>query len=678
MIRRIFACLFITVSIVFSSQLTWGEPSTTVWSSGDPANRVDLVVLGDGYTESELEKYASEADHLIGLFFDQEPFREYKNYFNVHRVDVVSNESGADHPERNIYVDTALDGTFNYGGIVRCVYANVSKVDAVVANSLEPNQRDFILVIVNDPEYGGCAGAISVISTHPTNIETALHEMGHSFGGLADEYEGGGLACDNTVEPYEPNVTMETSRERIKWNVGGGPLTGWIEFHTPVPTEDTVPGTPGLYEGAKYCSDGLYRPTYQSKMRNSGQPFEQINEEQLVKRIYNWVSPIDSSAPIGTDLAIPEGGSRSFEVQATEPQTRSLQTTWYVDGQYQIAGLEFVFEDTGLSAGSHVVEAVIEDNTPKVRHDPAQVLTDRRTWDVEITSSVNTLVTFEAAPSTYRFSENTTNCPAGSVGRFLFDATLVNSSNKSLEHLSISVAEISRHNSLLIGSDLFGRGDWFEAPRKDDYMEGRLDPGEFIDIPFTVCLSSRKPFRLSVNTFGVRLRPYLIEDVSFRWIDATSGATHRLTDDDSVSIPIGFDFEFYGRSHSDITISSNGYLTFGPDGLAHENSDLPDANPPNDLIAPFWDDLNPEFGGGVYSLLEGTAPNRRLTIAWIDVAHYPNTGKASFEVTLYEANGEIVFQYLDVKFGGGFQFWCKCYGWGGRFSGKAFYEGFVQ
>ena len=135
------------------------------------------------------------------------------------------------------------------------------------------------------------------------------------------------------------------------------------------------------------------------------------------------------------------------------------------------------------------------------------------------------------------------------------------------------------------------------------------------------------------------------------WIDATPGAEYNLMDDGSVAVPIGFDFEFFGVSRSLVTISANGYLTFTVDGGSSANTDLPDSAAPNDLIAPFWDDLNPELGGVVHVLAEGIAPLRRTTIAWSGVRHASGAGDVSFQVTLYESGGDIVFRYLDTMTG---------------------------
>jgi hypothetical protein len=138
----------------------------------------------------------------------------------------------------------------------------------------------------------------------------------------------------------------------------------------------------------------------------------------------------------------------------------------------------------------------------------------------------------------------------------------------------------------------------------------------------------------------------------FHWIDATQGTNTGIIGDDAyVEIPIGFDFTFYGATHDTVKISSNGYLTFGPDATDYSNDPIPSSQDPNDLIAPLWDDFNPSQGGAVYYLLEGEAPIRRLTIEWSGVPYYGTTGAATFEVTLFESVNQIVFKYLDVDSG---------------------------
>ncbi|MFH1243854.1 MAG: S8 family serine peptidase [Pseudomonadota bacterium] len=158
---------------------------------------------------------------------------------------------------------------------------------------------------------------------------------------------------------------------------------------------------------------------------------------------------------------------------------------------------------------------------------------------------------------------------------------------------------------------------------------------------------------LTGSVAGNVIENYTYNDqVTYNWIDATTGTRiSPFYDDDYESIAIGFDFVFYGNTYSAVKISSNGYLTFGTNVADYTNDPIPSTTDPDDFIAPFWDDLNPYAGGSVYYLLQGTAPNRTLTVEWLNVPHYYSPGTVTFEVILYEGTNNIVFQYQDVDFG---------------------------
>ena len=426
-LRRFFTnwlVLYLVLMFSIGVQYVSAEPVITIQDNGDPANRVDIVILGDGYTQTELDsgKYATDVQQAVNHFFDEEPFAEYRDYFNVHRVDVESNESGADHPERNppVYKDTVFDATYNCANIQRLICVNTSKVNEVLYRSVNADEKDTILVIVNDPEYGGSGGYLAVISTNIAFIELFLHEVGHSFGLLADEYDSG--ECSTFSEPSEPNVTRETNRNQIKWNVGGGPPAGWIDPSTPVPTNNNTLSVPGLYEGAKYCPTGVYRPTYNSKMRSLGVPFDQINEEQLVKRTYNWVSPIDSSTPLETDLELRNGQNQDFMVTVLDPATHSLIVEWFLDGSSVGTDHQFTFDSSALGLGTYTIEGQVSNLTSKVRTDPSEVLIEIRSWTIEVVDA--TLIanfiadtTSGVAPLTVDFTDEST----GDITSYLWD-----------------------------------------------------------------------------------------------------------------------------------------------------------------------------------------------------------------------------------------------------------------
>ena len=368
--------VLIAVLVILCPQIALAEPFETIINNGSADNRVDIAILGDGYTSSQMAKYKTDVQNAMTLFFNTEPFHEYRNFFNVHRIDVVSSQSGADHPERASFVNTALDATYNCTGIQRLICVNNGKVFTILGNSVTPSQRDIVIVVVNDPEYGGSGGSVAVTSTHVEVLELILHELGHSFGLLADEYGGPPPpACNNTIEPSAANATKATDRAVIKWN-------HWIDASTPIPTLSTLQGVPGLYEGAVYCDAGLYRPTSGSRMRFLGRPYEQINTEQLIRRIYNFVSPIDASQPSVIDITLTTAQSQAFSITSLVTLSNTIKVDWFLDGVFQSSGTGFSVNN--LISGPHVVDAVVKDNTPLVRKDALNLLSESLRWTLTV------------------------------------------------------------------------------------------------------------------------------------------------------------------------------------------------------------------------------------------------------------------------------------------------------
>ncbi len=382
-----FVKLFSTYLFLSFSWPVIAETTTTILNNGSAENRVDIVVVGDGYTTTEMQKYAADVQKFIDGFFAESPYKEYKSYFNIHKIEVISNESGADHPENNEYKDTALNAHYNCANIQRLICVNTSKVNIIINNNVSAAEQDIKLVLVNDSTYGGSGGAVAVASTHSSVVELVLHEIGHSFGLLADEYSYG--TCNNSNEPPQANVTKETRREFIKWNINDQTSIGWVNSDTNLPTNNTTLTVIGLYQGAKYCSSKLYRPTYNSKMRSLGQPYGQINEEQLIKRIYNFVSPLDSSLPIQTSISVNKGHQVNFQVDVMKPVSQDLDITWSLDNQVIRTGSTYDFDTAEFNIGTYNITVDIHDKTLKVRNDLASVLKEHKQWFVMINKAVD-------------------------------------------------------------------------------------------------------------------------------------------------------------------------------------------------------------------------------------------------------------------------------------------------
>ncbi len=392
-----------------------------LWITGDSSNRIDLVIVGDAYTASEMHRFARDAKAVQDALFSEDPFQEYANYFNVWRVDVPSNESGASRPGQTppVMRDTAFDASFDY-----LLGVNDRKVMRVIGGT--PDARDAVLVLVNDPQFGGTGGAIAVASNGGGRFaDVALHELGHSLGGLADEYvlPGARLSGPCTVgnwEPTEANVTRQTDPSAIKWR-------RWIDPATPIPTTTSSEtflseGVPGLYEGARYCIKGVYRPTLTSKMNDSRAPWKQINTEEWVRVFYDHVSPIDAWTPSTRLLTLPRGVSHTFAVTPMSPATHGIQLDWSVDGAPMGTGSSFVLETTAMTVGDHVVTVRASDETPMVRSDPFEVLSAQQSWTVTILSVDSEPFEIQDRGAASIASNGTGTTMRAGYGRILADA----------------------------------------------------------------------------------------------------------------------------------------------------------------------------------------------------------------------------------------------------------------
>jgi len=144
---------------------------------------------------------------------------------------------------------------------------------------------------------------------------------------------------------------------------------------------------------------------------------------------------------------------------------------------------------------------------------------------------------------------------------------------------------------------------------------------------------------------------YFYDDqYTYSWIDTSLGESHALGDDSSEEIPIGFKFDYFGVEFEKVYINSNGSISFGLANGRYNNIPVPDPSSPNNVVAVFWDDLNPSVAGTITSDMSGSEPNRILTISWEDVPRYllSSTQDISIQVSIHESSGNIVMQYKDV------------------------------
>jgi len=237
--------------------------------NGDISHKVDLLIIGEGYTANQIHKLRKDTRRMLKVLFNTEPYKHRKKDFNVRLVEAVSPESGVDEPRKGIYRNSILDFSFNTFDIKRYMLSTSNEVIRDIAGNAP---YDAIIVIANTERYGG-GGIYNLYAVSISDNEFSgyvfTHELGHSFAGLADEYYSSQVAYNDMyprgVEPWEPNITALLDTTNIKW----GDL---IAEGTPIPTPDdsTYNNVVGCFEGAGYCAKGLYRPYRDCRMFSKG------------------------------------------------------------------------------------------------------------------------------------------------------------------------------------------------------------------------------------------------------------------------------------------------------------------------------------------------------------------------------------------------------------------------
>lgn len=271
--------------------------STLLWDAGPSENRLDLVLIPDGYTAEDQDQWAEDADKVMDAFLAQEPFATFSPYINIHRVDALSAESGAsfDCTDECRMRDTAF-GTIFPMNWVNALLGTEYDTRAVfqmyqweVARAVSATPWDVVLVVSNSQKYGGMSVHYATVTTaEATWSGTSVHELGHALGLLGDEYTTDDCILGETAT-LPPNITDQG--EAPPWSV-------WIEDDTPLPTPSTAEynDVVGAFEGAYNCDD-LYRPQRTCLMKDSdGGPFCPVCAEQAARRIFRFADPADSFA----------------------------------------------------------------------------------------------------------------------------------------------------------------------------------------------------------------------------------------------------------------------------------------------------------------------------------------------------------------------------------------------
>ena len=334
---------------------------TTLVDNGPPENRIDLVFVGDGYRVEDLDDFEIHVENAMDAFFGIEPLQSYLPLFNVHRVDVISNETGVDNdPTNGIQRDTAMDMGFWCSGIERLLC-----VDTGLAWGYANNvpSTDAILAVANSSMYGGAGYSWADIGTfagaNSSAPDIAIHEIGHSLANLADEY----FYTGDTYSGPEPSERNASIYDAAAMQSNGAKWANWLG-------ESSGPwdGTCNTYEGCMYADYGIYRPSNNSMMRALNRPFNQPSAEAFIIEMYKIVDPVDNYTP-GSVI----GGDSTVFI-APINIGHAMEIHWFVDDVLQqLDGeVEIDLVELNLSAGLHSLKVTVVDPTEWVRDEQAR------------------------------------------------------------------------------------------------------------------------------------------------------------------------------------------------------------------------------------------------------------------------------------------------------------------
>ena len=287
-------------------------PVQDIMVNGTPESKVDIVILPEGYTAAEMSKFQQDCQNLANVFAQAEPFASHINDFNFRAVLAPSEESGVDIPASHTWVRTILNSHFYTFYIDRyCTTRNYFSVKDVAANA----PYDQIYILVNSNQYGG-GGFYNFYSMstagNMSSSDVIVHEFGHAFAGLADEYEEPdnplALLYNLNVEPWEPNITTLVDFES-KW-------ADLVAPGTPIPTPNTnqYNNTVGAFEGGGYLEEGMYRPQRNCMMRNYA-PFCAVCNRTIEAMIE---AHSDSPVSVKSEYVQPEPSLRVCPNPATD------------------------------------------------------------------------------------------------------------------------------------------------------------------------------------------------------------------------------------------------------------------------------------------------------------------------------------------------------------------------
>lgn len=415
----------------------------TIIYSGSPTNRINVLIMGDGYKSTQMAKFRADALVNANYFLTTPPFDDYADFFNFFAVEIASTDTSIDHPgngsDEGTYVGhpigpvqtkaTFLNCTFDYLASVHRLIASTTSANITTIATAQFPQYDYITVIANTGYYGGSGGTISFASMNASATEIFMHEFGHSFGLLQDEY-GGSTCTSSSVQKIN---TSGVGDSNVVWkNWLPRPLAS---FPTPALTSC---GTIGVYVGGDICNNLRYHPKCYCKMRVLGEDFCEVCTEQLIYRIDTSVSYIDATLPSATSLTVCKNTTHPFSVTLLNNNSGTIRTQWFVDGALIGKNIStFTLNTTTYGVGAHTVKLVTQDTSALSKK---RLAVYSKTWNVTV-SNTNPVVASTGASTNSVCAGSAINLTGS--GATTYNWVYPNSSTSSTQNPTISNATLA-------------------------------------------------------------------------------------------------------------------------------------------------------------------------------------------------------------------------------------------
>ena len=338
--------------------------------TGDPSKRLDIVILSDGFDRKGLSMYKAKTDAISRSLLNRQPFENFRNYINFHRLFIESPKG-----------EPVLGSTVNAADILTCDRAKVEEM----AQYAPDCDLMFVVANVGQRSRSTAQGNLITLCSKAGFTNTAIHELGHAFGNLADEYveRDIGLRAIRQVpieEPAEVNVTLEPEPLLSKWHY-------WV---IPPPYRTKI----NNYEGALYVKKDVYRPCGRCMMRSGGS-FCVVCNEKMIRTFFEKIHPIDEQSPATVNVTICSNQKIEFTAKALaykvsgEAARARVAWRWYLDNEpvqpkrSKSAATYYELDPARLEPGRHEIVVSCDMIDQRVRRDYS-MLSDARFWRVDV------------------------------------------------------------------------------------------------------------------------------------------------------------------------------------------------------------------------------------------------------------------------------------------------------